>query len=156
MRLFSPEFLFLYNQHPQHRILWVFLGIWINKILSYSLHKTFFLPPYIIKTIPKLTRFNDKRIFSSYYLTTTTHKIPVHMFAPDPAMLCPVRGISNKSVLEYLHLILIRKSFKLSKVWTFLSHLSQWLITSTSKKKYWSFFLTEICWLTSNQCLFCI
>lgn len=127
MGIFCPEFLFLYNKCPQHRILWIFLGSWINKILSYFLHKTFFLTPNIIKTIHKLTWFNDKRIVSSESLTTTTYQIPAHTFATDPAVLCPVQCISNKTVQEYLQLILITQHQN------FLSHLSQWLITRTSK-----------------------
>lgn len=83
-----------------------------NQNIKLLFHKTFFLSPNIIKTIHELIRFNDKRIASSYYLTTTTYQIPAHTFAPDPAVLCPVRLISNKTVLEYLQLILITKHQK--------------------------------------------
>lgn len=53
---------------------------------------------------------------SSYYLTT--NEIPAHTFAPDATALCPARCISNKTVLEYLQLNLIRQhqKFELSSV----------------------------------------
>lgn len=75
-------------------------------------------------------------------MSTTTYQIPAHTFAPNPVVLCPVTCISNKTVLEYLQLILIRKhqKFELSSVISL--NFPQSFISAINHQhnwKHWSF-----------------